>query len=90
VGIVTAVLVCLSFVAGCITLVVGYRVGHEEASLIDHLGWGVGTLLLQFAAACVAVIHARAEREATAELERALERATSGVETSDGAGSRPV
>jgi hypothetical protein len=78
---VTAALVVLSFVSGCVTLVVGYRLGHGTMTLVAHLGWAMATLLLQFAAACIAVVHARAERRYVAALEEALQRAGSGVET---------
>ncbi len=80
-GTITALLVALSFVTGCITLVVGYRVGHGEATLVTHLSWAMGTLLLQFAAACIAIMHARAERQYVAALEQALEAAGADVET---------
>lgn len=72
-GAITAVLVTCSFVSGCVTMVLGWGVGHGTTEMVSHLGWAMGTLLLQFAAACVAVMHARAERRYVAELETALE-----------------
>lgn len=84
-GTITAVLVVLSFASGCMTLVVGYQVGHGEATLTNHLSWAMGTLLLQFAAACIAIMHARAERRYVSALEQALESARPGVETGDSA-----
>ena len=84
-GSITAFLVAASFVSGCITLVVGYRVGHGETELINHLSWAIGTLLLQFAATCVALMHARAERRYVSALEQALESARSGAEATKSA-----
>jgi len=80
-GTITTLLVALSFVSGCVTLFVGYQVGHGTAPLITHLGWGIGTLLLQFAATCVALMHTRAERRYVSALEEALESARARVET---------
>lgn len=80
-GTITAVLVALSFVSGCVTLVIGYRLGHEDATLTSHLSWAMGTLLLQFAAACIAIMHARAERRYVSALEQALENAARDVES---------
>ncbi|MDG2305583.1 MAG: hypothetical protein P8R42_13260 [Candidatus Binatia bacterium] len=80
-GTITALLVALSFVTGCVTLVVGYQVGHGETPLVTHLSWAMGTLLLQFAAACIAVMHARAERRYVSSLEKALEAASLDVES---------
>lgn len=80
-GAITAFLIGLSFLSGCVTLVVGYRVGHGETPLVTHLSWAMGTLLLQFAATCVALMHARAERRYVSALEEALEAARSGAET---------
>lgn len=74
-GTITAVLVLLSFVSGCVTLVVGYRLGHDEATLTSHLSWAMVTLLLQFAAACIAIMHARAEKRYVSSLENALAQA---------------
>ena len=74
---ITALLVAVSFAAGCATLVVGYRLGHGEASLLSHLNWAMGTLLLQFAAVCVATVHARAESRQWRALEMELEAARS-------------
>ena len=89
-GTITAVLVALSFVTGCVTLVVRYRVGHGETELVTHLSWAMGTLFLQFAATCIAVMHARAERRYVQSLERALAEVGSGVESGDSAGGEGV
>ncbi len=80
-GTITAFLVALSFATGCITLVVGYQVGHGETTLVTHLSWAMGTLFLQFAATCIAVMHARAERRYVASLEEALAAVRPDVET---------
>lgn len=79
-GTITAILVLASFVSGCVTLVVGYRVGHGEATLTSHLGWAMVTLLVQFAAACIAIMHARAEKRYVSALEHALEEASRDAE----------
>ena len=60
---VTAVIVWLAFLAGCVTAVVGVRVGHGESSVVALLNWGAATLVLQLAAACIAFVHARADRD---------------------------
>lgn len=60
---VTAALVVLAFVSGCITAVAGVWVGHGESPLSLVLNWGAVTLVLQLFAACVAIFHARASRE---------------------------
>ena len=78
---ITALLVFLSFVAGCITLVVGYQVGHGETPLANHLTWGIVTLILQFTAVCISVMHARAEKRYVRALEEALEVAATSGET---------
>lgn len=59
---VTALIVVLSFVAGCITAVVGVWVGRGESPVALLLNWGALTLVLQLSAACIAVVHARAGR----------------------------
>lgn len=50
----------LALLAGVITLVEGVRVGHGAGNLGSHLGWGVGTLILQVSSLAIAVVHARA------------------------------
>jgi hypothetical protein len=70
---VTAILVFLSLLAGCVTFAVGIRVGHGTADLASHLGWGAVTLVLQLFAASVAAVHARASGRQIAALRRALE-----------------
>ncbi len=57
---VTAFFVLLSFLAGCVTFVLGVRVGHGSSPLSDHLTWGALTLVLQLFATGVAIVHARA------------------------------
>lgn len=57
---VTALLVLLSFLAGCVTFVLGVRVGHGSSPLSDHLTWGALTLVLQLFATGIAIVHARA------------------------------
>lgn len=80
-GTITAFLIGLSFVTGCVTLVVGYEVGHGAAELTSHLSWAMGTLLLQFAASCIAFMHARAERQYVSALEEALATAHKAMES---------
>lgn len=58
----TAIAVVLAFLAGCVTAVVGIRVGHGASSLAVLLDWAALTLVLQLAASCLAVVHARVER----------------------------
>jgi hypothetical protein len=58
----TAIAVVLAFLAGCVTAVVGIRVGHGSSSLPVLLDWAALTLVLQLSAACLAVVHARAAR----------------------------
>jgi len=59
---VTALIVTLSFVAGCITAVVGVWVGRGTSPVSLLLNWGALTLVLQLFATCIAVVHARADR----------------------------
>lgn len=66
---VTAIFVVLAFLAGCVTAVVGFRVGHGESSLPTLLDWAAVTLVLQLCAACIAVVHARAARGGVADTE---------------------
>ena len=58
----TAIAVVLAFLAGCVTAVVGIRVGHGASSLPVLLDWAALTLVLQLAASCLAVVHARVDR----------------------------
>ena len=60
---VTALLVVLAFVSGCITAVVGVWVGRGQSHVSLVLNWGAATLVLQLFAACIALFHARADRE---------------------------
>jgi hypothetical protein len=57
---VTALLVLLSFLAGCVTFVLGVRAGHDATPLAHHLYWGALTLVLQLFATGIAIVHARA------------------------------
>ncbi|HEY8517168.1 MAG TPA: hypothetical protein VIS07_16795 [Candidatus Binatia bacterium] len=57
---VTAAIVLLAFLAGCVTFVLGVRAGYGTSPLSSHLNWGAITLVLQFFAACIALVHARA------------------------------
>ena len=82
---VTAFLVGLSFVTGCITLVVGYGVGHGTGSMAAHLGWGMLTLVLQLFSTGVATVHARASSHEIALLNAELER----LDAERGAGPGP-
>lgn len=59
---VTALVVVLAFVSGCITAVVGVWVGRGQSPVTLVLNWGALTLVLQLAAACIATVHARAGR----------------------------
>jgi len=56
---VTALVVLLAFVAGCVTFVLGVRAGHGTSPLGQHLTWGALTLVLQLFATCIAIVHAR-------------------------------
>ncbi len=58
----TALLVVLAFLFGCVTWWFGFRVAYEQSPLASLLYAGAFTFVLQFAAACLAVIHARASR----------------------------
>ncbi len=60
---VTALVVVLAFVSGCITAVVGVWVGRGQSPVTLVLNWGALTLVLQLAAACIATVHARAGRQ---------------------------
>ncbi|MEW6269545.1 MAG: hypothetical protein AB1689_09650 [Thermodesulfobacteriota bacterium] len=57
---VTAVVVLLAFLAGCVTFVLGIRAGYGTSPLSSHLNWGAITLVLQLFATCIALVHARA------------------------------
>ena len=57
---VTAVLVVLAFLSGCVTAVTGVWVGRGQSPVSLVLNWGALTLVLQLFAACIAVVHARA------------------------------
>lgn len=80
-GTITAILIGLSLVTGCVTLQVGYQVGHGQTELVSHLNWAMGTLLLQFAATCIAFMHARAEKRYVTALEDALAEAQKTLES---------
>jgi len=71
---VTALVVLLAFLAGCVTFVLGVRVGHGTSPLASHLTWGALTLVLQLFAACIAFVHARASGAQTARLHAELAR----------------
>lgn len=60
---VTALLVVLSFVSGCITAVVGVWVGRGQSPVTLVMNWAALTLVLQLFAACIALFHARADRD---------------------------
>lgn len=60
---VTAALVVLAFVSGCITAVTGVWVGRGQSPVSLVLNWGAVTLVLQMFAACIAIFHARASRD---------------------------
>lgn len=60
---VTALVVVLAFVAGCVTAVVGVWVGRGQSPVTLLLNWGAVTLVLQLFAACIALVHARANGE---------------------------
>lgn len=59
---VTAFLVVLAFVSGCVTAVTGVWVGRGQSPVSLVLNWGAVTLVLQLFAACIAIFHARAAR----------------------------
>lgn len=77
---VTAFIVLLAFVAGCVTLVLGVRLGHGESDLGQHLTWGVLTLVLQLFATAIAFVHARASSAQAARFREALEVASRGLD----------
>ena len=60
---VTALLVVLAFLAGCITAVVGVWVGRGQSPVTLVMNWAAVTLVLQLFAACIALFHARADRD---------------------------
>lgn len=70
----TAFVVVLAFLAGCVTFVLGVRAGHGTSPLASHLSWGAITLVLQLFAACIAVVHARASSARAARLREELAR----------------
>lgn len=59
---VTALIVVLAFLSGCVTAVTGVWVGRGQSPVSLVLNWGALTLVLQLFAACIAVVHARAAR----------------------------
>lgn len=63
---VTAVIVVLAFLSGCVTAVTGVWVGRGQSPVSLVLNWGAVTLVLQLFAACIAVVHARAGRPTAA------------------------
>ena len=56
---VTALIVVLAFLSGCVTAVVGVWVGRGQSPVSLVLNWAAATLVLQALAACIAVVHAR-------------------------------
>jgi hypothetical protein len=66
---VTALLVVLAFVAGCITAVTGVWVGRGQSPVSLVLNWAAVTLVLQLFAACIAIFHARASGGSDAVLD---------------------
>jgi hypothetical protein len=56
---VTAVIVVLAFLSGCVTAVVGVWVGRGQSPVSLVLNWAAATLVLQALAACIAIVHAR-------------------------------
>jgi hypothetical protein len=56
---VTAAIVVLAFLSGCVTAVVGVWVGRGQSPVTLVMYWAAGTLVLQMLAACIAVVHAR-------------------------------
>ena len=61
---VTAAIVVLAFLSGCVTAVVGVWVGRGQSPVTLVMYWAAATLVLQMLAACIAVVHARVADDA--------------------------